>query len=109
MDGEHANAMAVVFDTSSTAKENLTEMGFSASDADESDATGKWFTDVFKLEGVALPTLSMGLADDAQRFLGTFGLGFNNSKIDGVVDAMTRQGLIASGGYSIWPDDESQS
>lgn len=73
---------------------------------DESRASGEWISDAFALEGVALSRLSMGLADDANRALGALGLGFNDSTHDGVVDAMMKQGLIASSGYSLWLDGE---
>ena len=106
---EKTDAAAVTSNASSTFRQNLSERGFFASVTDESRASGMWMSDAFALEGVTLPRLPMGLADDANRFLGALGLGFNDSRQDGVADVMAQQGLIASSGYSLWLDNERPS
>ena len=92
---------------SSTFTQTAVYSGFYASRADDSGAEGESFTDAFGLQGVALPKLSMGLAEDAARFLGTLGLGFNDSDSDTILDTMSQNGLISSSAYSLWLDDES--
>ena len=82
---------------------------FSYDYSDGNYGYGSFFTDVITLGGVGVSSFSMGLVNESSRWIGTLGLGYNDSTYSNLPDRLFESGLINSTAYSIWLDDEEAS
>ncbi|KAK3395715.1 aspartic peptidase domain-containing protein [Sordaria brevicollis] len=86
---------------------------FSINYVDKSGANGDYFTDVFKIGGVAVKNLTMGLGVDTDIPQGVAGIGYPNNeatangygKYPNLAVSMADEGLIKSMAYSLWLND----
>lgn len=80
--------------------------GFSYDYTDGNYGYGEYFNDVLDLGGVGVTNFSMGLVNQTSRWIGTLGIGYNDSTYSNLPDRLLENGLINSTAYSVWLDDE---
>jgi hypothetical protein len=100
------------FDSSkSSSFKDISKGTFEAQYADQSGASGDYFTDTFSVGGATLQNFQMGLATRSTNALGLMGLGFDtneatsgtgNTTYPNLVDSMVSAGLIRSKAFSLW-------
>lgn len=76
-------------------------------------ASGKSLHETLGFAGASVPNVTLGLASSATKFVGTLGLGFNESEGSSYsdyerpafLDSMLAAGLVETKAYSVWLDD----
>jgi hypothetical protein len=111
----YGDSCSLTYDrTQSSTYKMAVRNGFSIQYLDESEASGDYIYDNFKIADVTIKGLQIGLADTVVMGTGVLGIGFpaNEAAVEeypNIIDQLADQGLINSRAYSLYLNDRRSS
>lgn len=111
----YGDSCSLTYDrTKSSTYKMAVKDGFSIKYLDESEASGDYIYDNFKIADVTIKSLQIGLADTVVMGTGVLGVGFpaNEAAVaayPNIIDQLADQGLINSRAYSLYLNDRRSS